>query len=148
MKPFLRMLLVAGVFVLSLAVVQEEARAEAMVSSWYGPGLEGNVTASGEIFDPYNDYTAAHPYLPMGTELKVCYETCAVVRVNDRGPYGGGKDLDLSQAAAEEIGLTFVGTDVVEVRVLGDNGPSAGSKTGGRGATDAAFAFAFGRVRL
>jgi rare lipoprotein A len=117
-KPFLRMLLVAGVFVLSLAVVQEEARAEAMVSSWYGPGLEGNVTASGEIFDPYNDYTAAHPYLPMGTELKVCYQTCAVVRVSDRGPYVFGRDLDLSQAAAEEVGLTFVGTDVVEVRVL------------------------------
>jgi rare lipoprotein A len=117
-KPFLRMLLVAGVFVLSLAVVQEEARAEAMVSSWYGPGLEGNVTASGEIFDPYNDYTAAHAYLPMGTELKVCYQTCAVVRVNDRGPYVGGRDLDLSQAAAKEVGLTFVGTDVVEVRVL------------------------------
>ena len=108
----------AGVFVLSLAVVQEEARSEAMVSSWYGPGLEGNVTASGEIFDPYNDYTAAHPYLSMGTELKVCYQTCAVVRVNDRGPYVFGRDLDLSQAAAEEVGLTLVGTDVVEVRVL------------------------------
>ncbi len=103
---------------MSLAVFQEEARAEAMVSSWYGPGLEGNLTASGEIFDPYNDYTAAHPYLPMGTELEVCYETCTVVRVNDRGPYGDGRELDLSQAAAEEIGLIFAGVDVVEVRVL------------------------------
>jgi rare lipoprotein A len=89
-----------------------------MVSSWYGPGLEGGVTASGEVFDPYSEYTAAHPYLPMGTELEVCYETCTVVRVNDRGPYVGGRDLDLSQVAAEEIGLTAVGTDVVQVRVL------------------------------
>jgi rare lipoprotein A len=117
-KSFLRMLLAAGVFALSLAAFQEEARAEAMVSSWYGPGLEGNVTASGEVFDPYYDYTAAHPYLPMGTELRVCYATCTVVRVNDRGPYVGGRDLDLSQAAAEEIGLIAVGTDVVDVRVL------------------------------
>jgi rare lipoprotein A len=117
-RSFPRVFVVAGVFALSLAVFQEEAGAEAMVSSWYGPGLEGNVTASGEIFDPYNDYTAAHPYLPLGTELEVCYETCTVVRVNDRGPYGGGRDLDLSQVAAEEIGLIFVGIDVVEVRVL------------------------------
>jgi hypothetical protein len=55
-----------------------------MVSSWYGPGLEGGVIASGEVFEPYSEYTAAHPYLPMGTELEVCYETCTVVRVNDR----------------------------------------------------------------
>ena len=45
MKSFLRMLLVAGVLALSLAAFQDEARAEEMVSSWYGPGLEGNLTA-------------------------------------------------------------------------------------------------------
>lgn len=119
MKSFLRMLLVAGAFVLSLAAFQEEARAEAMVSSWYGPGFEGNITASGEVFDPYNDYTAAHPYLPMGTKLEVCYATCTVVRVNDRGPYVAGRELDLSQAAAEEIGLTVAGTDYVDVQPIG-----------------------------
>jgi rare lipoprotein A len=118
MRSFLGMLLVAGVMALSLVAFQEEARAEAMVSSWYGPGLEGQTTASGEVFEPYRDYTAAHPYLPMGTRLEVCYVDCTVVRVNDRGPYVGGKDLDLSQAAAEEIGLTAVGTDVVDVEVL------------------------------
>jgi rare lipoprotein A len=117
-KSFLKMLLVAGVFALSLAAFQDEARAEAMVSSWYGPGLEGNLTASGEVFNPYYEYTAAHPYLPMGTELEVCYASCTVVRVNDRGPYVAGRDLDLSQAAAEEVGLTAVGTDVVGVEVL------------------------------
>jgi rare lipoprotein A len=112
------MLVVAGVFLFSLVAFQAEAGAEAMLSSWYGPGLQGGVTASGEVFDPYSEYTAAHPYLPIGTELEVCYETCTVVRVNDRGPYVGGMDLDLSQVAAEEIGLTAVGTDVVHVRVL------------------------------
>ena len=118
MKSFLRVLLVAGFLALSLVAFQEGARAEAMVTSWYGPGLRGGVTASGEVFEPYSEYTAAHPYLPMGTELEVCYETCTVVRINDRGPYVSGRDLDLSQVAAEEIGLTAVGTDVVDVRVL------------------------------
>ena len=118
MKSLLRMLLVAGVFVVSLAAVQEEARAEALVSSWYGPGLEGNLTASGEVFDPFYDYTAASLYYPMGTVLEVCYVDCAVVRVNDLGPYVGGRDLDLSQAAAEDVGLTEAGIDVVDVRVL------------------------------
>ncbi len=119
MKSFLRMLLVAGVFVLALAAFQEEARAEAMVSSWYGPAFEGGVTASGEVYN-YGDYTAAHPYLPIGTELLVSYGgNSVVVTVNDRGPYVGGRDLDLSQAAAEELGLTWVGIDVVDVQVLG-----------------------------
>lgn len=118
MKSFLGMLLVVSVFAVSLVASQEEAEAQAMVSSWYGPGLEGGVTASGEVFEPYYEYTAAHRYLPMGTELEVCYETCTVVRINDRGPYVAGRDLDLSQIAAEEIGLTAVGTDVVRVRVL------------------------------
>ncbi len=119
MRSFLGMLLVAGVFALTLAVFQDVARAEAMVSSWYGPGLEGNLTASGEAFDPYSDHTCAHKTLPFGTRLLVAYQGNAVVcRVNDLGPYVGGVDLDLSQAAAEEIGLIAAGTDVVEVRVL------------------------------
>ncbi len=125
MKSFLKMLLVAGVFAVSLGVVQEEAGAEPMVSSWYGPGLEGNLTASGEAFDPYNERTAASLSYPMGTKLRVCYAACAVVRVNDLGPYVGGVDLDLSQAAAEEIGLTAAGTDVVGARVL-ERRPSSG----------------------
>ncbi len=112
------MLVVAGALVASLTAFQDKAGAEPMLSSWYGPGLEGNLTASGEVFDPY-DYTAAHPTLPMGTRLQVCYAECTVVRVNDRGPYAPGRDLDLSQAAAEDIGLTAVGADVVEVEVLG-----------------------------
>jgi rare lipoprotein A len=124
-KSFLGMLLVAGVFVLSVAVLQDEAGAEELVSSWYGPGLEGNLTASGEVFDPYDERTAASLHYPMGTKLRVCYAACTVVRVNDLGPYVDGVDLDLSQAAAEEIGLTAAGTDVVDVQVIGDQRPSS-----------------------
>lgn len=118
MKSLLRMLLVVSVFAVSLAAFQEDARAEAMVSSWYGPGLEGNLTASGEVFDPDTDYTAASLYYPMGTVLEVCYMDCAVVRVNDLGPYVAGRELDLSQVAAEDIGLTGAGTDVIDVEVM------------------------------
>jgi rare lipoprotein A len=119
MKSFLKILMVAGIFLISLATAQKEARAEAMVSSWYGPGLEGNLTASGDVLEPYTEYTAAHPYLPMGTDLLVRYgDDEVVVEVTDRGPYVAGRELDLSQAAAEEIGLTYAGTDVVDVQVL------------------------------
>jgi rare lipoprotein A len=113
------MLLVAGVIVVSLAAVQDEARAEAMVASWYGPGFEGATTASGEVFDPYYDYTCAHKTLPFGTRLLVAYQGNTVVcRINDRGPYVYGHDLDLSFIAAQEIGLTDAGVGVVEAHTL------------------------------
>ena len=90
----------------------------AMVASYYGYSLEGEPTASGEPFDP-EGYTAAHKRLPLGTELSVSYggESVRVV-VNDRGPYVGGRDLDLSLAAAREIGLTELGAAPVRVVVL------------------------------
>ena len=88
-------------------------------------GVEGATTASGEAFDPYNERTAASLRYPMGTKLRVCYAACTVIRVNDLGPYAGGVDLDLSQAAAEEIGLTAAGIDVVDARVF-ERRPSSG----------------------
>ena len=73
MKSFLKMLLVAGAFAVSLAAFQDDALADTQLASWYGPGLEGNLTASGDVFEPYTEYTAASPYLPFGTELLVTY---------------------------------------------------------------------------
>ena len=124
MAPFfLKTLLVGGALRAAwVAFAQDEAAAEPAVSSWYGPGFEGAITASGEPFDPYG-YTAASPYLPFGTRLYVCYQGCVTVRVNDRGPYVYGRELDLSQAAAEAIGLTYAGVDVIDATVLG-YGPS------------------------
>jgi rare lipoprotein A len=113
------MLMMAGVFALSLAVFQEDALADTQYASWYGPGLEGNLTASGDVFEPYTEYTAASLYYPFGTELLVTYgDASVVVEVTDRGPYVGGRELDLSAVAAEEIGLTYYGTDYVDVEVL------------------------------
>lgn len=119
MKSYLKMLLVAGVFGLSLAFGQGQAQAEPVVSSYYGWELAGSPTASGVPFDP-TAYTAAHKTLPFGTKLLVTYYgNSVVVTVNDRGPFVYGRDLDLSQGAAEAIGLTAAGVDVVDVQVLG-----------------------------
>jgi rare lipoprotein A (peptidoglycan hydrolase) len=86
-----------------------------MVASYYGYSLEGFQTASGEPFDPER-YTAAHRTLTLGTRLLVSYGGESVrVTVNDRGPYVKGHDLDLSLAAAREIGLTGPGTAPVRV---------------------------------
>jgi rare lipoprotein A len=115
MKHLLKVFLLAGVMAVALAATGKEAQAEPVLTSWYGPGFEGNLTASGEIFNPW-DYTAAHPYLPFGTMLEVCYAECVTVRVNDRGPYIHGRGLDLSQGSAAAIGLG--GVDYVDVRVL------------------------------
>lgn len=79
------------------------------VASWYGPGFEGNPTASGQIFDP-SLYTAASKELPLGSWLHVQHQgRGVVVLVNDRGPYVEGRILDLSHAAAQAIGITGLG---------------------------------------
>ena len=86
-------------------------------ASWYGPGFHGQETASGETFDQHA-LTAAHRTLPLGTEAKVTnLETGQSVQVtiNDRGPYVPGRQLDLSQAAAQQIGLTKTGVTKVKI---------------------------------
>lgn len=108
--------LVLGVLAVGMVVAFHggEAQAEEALASWYGPGFEGSPTASGEPYEPYG-YTAAHKTLPLGTELVVSYGGNAVqVTVNDRGPYVGDRSIDLSQGAAEAIGLTQAGVDYVE----------------------------------
>lgn len=89
-----------------------------MIASYYDYSLAGFETASGEPFDP-EGYTAAHRTLPLGTRLLVSHEGRSVrVTVNDRGPYVQSHDLDLSLAAAREIGLTGPGTAPVQVVTL------------------------------
>ncbi len=87
------------------------------IASWYGPGFEGNLTANGEIFDP-SKFTAASKELPFGTWLYVEFQGRGViVRINDRGPYADGRVIDLSQAAAEAIGMSGVGWVTIEILV-------------------------------
>jgi rare lipoprotein A len=133
MKPATKVALAAGATLASIFLSTGKAEAEPVVSSWYGPGLEGNATASGEVFRA-DEHTAAHPNLPFGTELLVTYGgRQAVVRVTDRGPYADGRGLDLSQAAAEKVGLTVAGADTVDARVLGPTGYPTGYETGPAG---------------
>ena len=106
----------AGVFVFMSDGLGET---EEGLASYYGAELAGSPTASGEPFDPYG-LTAAHKTLPLGTQLMVTYGGRSVqVTVNDRGPYTGGRDLDLSQGAAEYLGLTAAGVDYVSYDVVG-----------------------------
>lgn len=87
-------------------------------ASWYGPGFHENKTASGEIFDMYK-MTAAHKTLPFGTRVRVTYkEKSVVVRINDRGPYVKGRDIDLSYAAAKELGILEEGVVKVKLKIL------------------------------
>jgi peptidoglycan hydrolase CwlO-like protein len=79
------------------------------VASWYGPGFAGNLTANGEIYDPMG-LTAASKELPFNTLLFVKYQgRGVVVRINDRGPYVGDRIIDLSQGAAETVGMGGIG---------------------------------------
>ena len=88
-----------------------------MLASWYGPGFHGRTTANGERYDMYG-LTAAHKTLPFGTRLEVCYQGCTTVRINDRGPFIGARELDLSYGAAQAIGLVHPGVANVEVTYL------------------------------
>jgi len=92
------------------------------MASWYGNELAGHRTASGERFDP-NELTAAHRTLPLGSHVRVTYQgRSVVVRINDRGPFAGHRVIDLSRAAAEQIGLRRAGSGRVTLSVLDENG--------------------------
>ena len=90
-------------------------------ASWYGRKFHGRPTASGEVFD-MNKKSAAHKTLPMGTYVKVVNlfnKKELIVRINDRGPFVKGRIIDLSRAAAREIGLIGPGVAGVKIVALG-----------------------------
>jgi rare lipoprotein A len=79
-------------------------------ASWYGPGFYGRATANGETYRP-GTMTAAHPYLPFGSQVRVINRDnglVAYVRINDRGPYYGGRIIDLGHGAARSLGVSGV----------------------------------------
>lgn len=78
------------------------------VATWYGPGLELNPTASGDVFEPYTELTAAHRDAPFGSKFNVCYDGCVEVEITDRGPYGNA-EFDLSELAARKIDMKEAG---------------------------------------
>jgi rare lipoprotein A len=110
-----------------------EGFSEDGVASWYGPPYHGRKTASGEIFDTYAGYTAAHKTLP----FNVCVQVQnldngkdVTVKINDRGPFVAGRILDLSKIAADNAGVTAKGIARVHLEAVGladANGTCAGA---------------------
>lgn len=110
------MVLIAAAFAMVILSVPpaRAANCQTLVASWYG-AESGNITANGERFDG-TSLTAAHRSWRFGTILDVTYRGKTVrVRINDRGPYVAGRQLDLSHAAARRIGLTTAGVGKVKV---------------------------------
>jgi len=87
-------------------------------ASWYGPKFHGKYTANGEVYDQMA-LTAAHKYLSFGTLLKITNPKngkSVIVRINDRGPYIEGRELDLSKGAAIELGILEKGVAKVKIQ--------------------------------
>ena len=95
---------------MALMLILFVSTAHAEVASVYGgrDGYCGSRTASGGRVN-CSAMTATHRRLPFGTRVRVCHSKCVTVRINDRGPWVRGRDIDLSPAAARAIGLNGTG---------------------------------------
>jgi len=105
----------------SSAPVASQALGEG-TASYYGRRFNGSRTASGETFD-MRAFTAAHRTLPFGSKVRVTNlenDRSVVVRINDRGPFSRKRLIDLSRAAAEEIGLVERGHGTVRLELVED----------------------------
>jgi rare lipoprotein A len=102
-----------------------------MKATYYANSLHGRHTTSGELYDK-NKLTCAHRKFPFNTLLKITNKDNGkqvTVRVNDRGPFTRNMDLDLSHAAAEELGMIKAGVKYVQVQVLGVEDPRNSEST-------------------
>ncbi|MFZ2452777.1 MAG: septal ring lytic transglycosylase RlpA family protein [Methylovulum miyakonense] len=93
------------------------------IASWYGHQFQGHRTANGERYDMYS-MTAAHNSLPLSSYVEVTNirnNRTVVVRINDRGPYSGNRVMDLSYAAAKELGIHKSGTAAIKITPLAMN---------------------------
>ncbi len=89
-------------------------------ASWYGPGFHGKKTANGEIYN-MNALTAAHKTLPLGSKVRVTNlenGNHVIVRINDRGPFHGGRIIDLSKKAAKKLNMLKKGHAKVHVKAI------------------------------
>jgi rare lipoprotein A len=115
---FVRVFALLAFVATSWAAMPSGASAETGRASWYALTSK---TASGERCNP-NALTAAHRTLPFGTKVKVenlKNGRAVVVRINDRGPFVGGRIIDLTKAAADRLGFVRAGTAKVRLTVLG-----------------------------
>jgi rare lipoprotein A len=90
------------------------------VASWYGPGFHGRATASGQPYDMHAA-TAAHPWLPFGSLVRVVNLRTGqseLARINDRGPYLGDRELDVSYRLASRLSMLQLGLARVRIELL------------------------------
>lgn len=116
------LLLLAGCASQDDSLINPHGYDESGTASYYGSAHQGNRTASGERFDQ-RDLTAAHRRLPFGTRVKITNlnnDRSVVVRINDRGPHTRNRLIDVSKAAAEQLGMIAAGTARVRVQDLED----------------------------
>ncbi len=102
------------------ALSTDTPKTEIMVASWYGEPFHGRLTANGEKYD-MNKISAAHKFLPFGTKLRLTNPLnghSIELKINDRGPYILGRDLDLSLGAAFELGFVYQGLARLVVEVV------------------------------
>lgn len=95
---------------------------ETGVASWYGEPFHGRTTASGETYD-MDELTAAHQTLPFGTRVRVenlDNGRSVTLRITDRGPFVGGRILDVSRRGAQELEMIGPGTARVRITIVGD----------------------------
>ena len=91
------------------------------IASYYADEFHGRLTANGEVYD-MNGLSAAHKYLPFGSIVRVTNrdnQKSVTLRINDRGPFVGDREIDLSLEAAKELGFVEAGTCPVTIEVLG-----------------------------
>ena len=89
-------------------------------ASWYGPTFQGRTTANGELYD-MTAFTAAHMTLPFGAMVRLINTRngkSTVVRINDRGPFVEGREIDVSYQAAEKLGLVSRGVSKLRIELL------------------------------
>lgn len=134
-------LFLTAVVIIIAGMVQAGAATAAQVgkASYYCCSFAGKLTANGERFNP-NAMTAAHKTLPFGSLVRVVHTKTGrsvVVRINDRGPYAGGRIIDLSKGAAAKLGFVNSGVASVRIEVIGmgkgARNKKAGKKKGGSG---------------
>lgn len=112
----------AGMGDAAIVEIDQETEIGGGMASYYGNELAGNRTASGERFNP-SQLTAAHRSLPFGSRVRVTNISngdSVIVRINDRGPFSHGRIIDVSHAAAREIGMHRSGTARVKLALLDD----------------------------
>jgi len=108
----------------SIPAPAEPTMIETGLASWYGPKFHGRRTASGEVFNQ-EKFTAAHRTLPWGSRVRVTNldnGKSVDVRINDRGPFGKGRIIDLSRAAARALDIVIRGITTVRIEWLSDSG--------------------------